>query len=129
MEFRRAFSGSTWEREIGFCRAVRAGDLVFVSGTASVAEGGGVHAPGDAYEQTVHCLGIIRRALDDLSVPMENIVRTRIFVTDISRWEEYARAHKEQFAGSPPATAMIEISGLMDPDMVVEIEADAIAPR
>ena len=129
MEFRRAFSGSTWERDIGFCRAVRAGDLVFVSGTASVAEGGGVHAPGDAYEQTVHCLGIIRRALDDLSVPMDSIVRTRIFVTDISRWEEYARAHREQFAENPPATAMIEISGLMDPDMVVEIEADAIAPR
>ncbi len=129
MEVRRAFSGSEWEREIGYCRAVRAGDMVFVSGTASVAEGGGVHAPGDAYGQTVHCLGIIRRALEELSVPMENVVRTRIFVTDISRWKEYARAHREQFAGNPPAAAMIEISGLMDPAMVVEIEADAVVPR
>ena len=108
MKLERAFSGSNWEREIGFCRAVRAGDLVFISGTAAVEEGGGVH-----------CLGIIRRALEDLSVPMDNIVRTRIFVTDISRWEEYARAHREHFAGNAPATAMIEIKGLMDPGMVV----------
>ena len=129
MELQRTFSGSSWEREIGFCRAVRAGDLVFVSGTAAVGEGGGVHAPGEAYEQTVHCLGIIRRALEDLSVPMASIVRTRIFVTDISRWEEYARAHREHFADNPPATAMIEIKGLMDPGMVVEIEADAVVSR
>ena len=128
MELERAFSGSSWEREIGFCRAVRVGDLVFISGTAAVEEGG-VHAPGEAYEQTVHCLGIIRKALEQLSVPMDNIVRTRIFVTDISRWEEYARAHREQFADNPPASAMVEIKGLMDPGMVVEIEADAVVSR
>ena len=126
MEFERVFSGSDWESSVGYCRAVRAGDMVFVAGTAAVAEGGGVHAPGDAYAQTVRCLEIIRDALGELSVPIENVVRTRLFVTAISRWREYGRAHREYFAAHPPVTAMLEVTGLVHPDMLVEIEADAV---
>jgi enamine deaminase RidA (YjgF/YER057c/UK114 family) len=126
MEFDRVFSGSDWEKTVGYCRAVKAGNLVFVAGTAAVADGGGVSAPGDAYAQTVHCLEIIRDALGELSVPIENVVRTRLFVTDISRWQEYGRAHREHFGAHPPVTAMLEVTGLVHPDMLVEIEADAV---
>ncbi len=93
--FRRVFSGAPWEGEIGCCRAVRAGDHIFVTGTAPVDENGRTYAPGDGYAQT-------------------------------RRWEEYGRAHREFFAGHPPATSMIEIKSLIDPDMLIEIEADAV---
>jgi len=126
MEFERVFSGSDWESSVGYCRAVRVGNMVFVAGTAAVAEGGGVHAPGDAYAQTVRCLEIIRDALGELSVPIENVVRTRLFVTDISRWDQYGRAHREYFGAHPPVTAMLEVTALVHPDMLVEIEADAV---
>ncbi len=128
MEFERVFSGSDWESSVGYCRAVRAGNMVFVAGTAAVAQGGGVHAPGDAYAQTVRCLNIIRYALDELSVPMSGVVRTRLFVTDISRWDQYGRAHREQFGAHPPVSAMLEVTGLVHPDMLIEIEADALVP-
>lgn len=126
MEVRRAFSGSPWEPVVGYCRAVRVGDLVFVTGTAPVAEGGGVHAPGDAYEQARRCFEIIERALHVVDAEMRHVVRTRMFVTDISRWHEYGRAHAERFAENPPATTMVEVKGLIDPQMLVEIEADAV---
>lgn len=129
MEFERTFSGAPWESEVGYCRAVRAGDRVYVTGTAPVAEGGGVHAPGDAYAQTVRCLDIVEKALADLGAALADVVRTRIFVTDISRWREVGRAHGERFREHPPATTMVEVRSLIHRDMLVEIEADAVAPR
>lgn len=126
MEFERVYSGAPWEREVGYCRAVRAGNMIFVTGTAPVAPGGGVHAPGDAFAQARRCFEIIRDVLTQLSCPMSAVVRTRMFVTDISRWREYGRAHAEIFRDHPPATSMIEVKGLIDPDMLIEIEADAV---
>lgn len=128
MEFERVFSGAPWEKPVGYCRALRAGDRVFVTGTAAVAEDGGIHAPGDAYAQTRRCLEIIEMALGELGVGMDRIVRTRMFVTDISRWEDVGRAHGEVFGEHPCTTTMVEVSRLIDPDMLVEIEADAVIP-
>ena len=129
MEFERVYSGSPWEPKVGYCRALRAGELVFVTGTAPVAAGGGVHAPGDAYAQTVRCFEIIEKALEALGADLSQVVRTRLFVTDISRWEEYGRAHGERFAGHPPCTTLVEVKALIDPQMLIEIEADVISPR
>lgn len=111
---------------MGYCRAVRAGALVFVTGTAPVGRAGGVHAPGDGYEQARRCLEIIAEALDELGASLEDVVRTRMFVTDIARWPEYGRAHREAFQGHPPATTLVEVRSLIDPDMLIEIEADAV---
>jgi len=129
MPFERVFSGSPWEPIVGYCRALRSGDLVFVTGTAPVAAGGGVHAPGDAYAQTVRCFEIIDAALRGLGAEMTDVVRTRMFVTDIARWQEYGRAHGERFAGHPPCTTMVEVRALIDPEMLIEIEVDAVSPR
>ncbi len=126
MAFQRAFSGAPWEAQVGYCRALRAGDRVFVTGTAPVAEGGGVHAPGDAYQQARRCFEIMARALGDLGAGVEHVVRTRMFVTDISRWAEYGRAHAETFGDHPPTTTMVEVRRLIDPEMLIEIEADAV---
>lgn len=126
--FRRTFSGSPWEPIVGYCRALRAGNLIFVTGTAAVAEGGGIHAPGDAYAQTQRCFDIIESALRELGADLSHVVRTRLLVTDISRWQEYGRAHAERFKDHPPATTMVEVKALIDPQMLVEIEADAVLP-
>ncbi len=128
MEFERTYSHAPWEAKVGYCRALRAGDLIFVTGTAPVAEDGGVFAPGDAYAQARHCLGLIERALRNLDSDRSAIVRTRMFVTDIERWAEFGRAHREFFGESHPTTTMVEISRLMAPGMLIEIEADAVAP-
>ena len=125
-DFRRTFSGAPWEAEVGYCRAVRAGDHIYVTGTAPVAEGGGVHAPGDGYGQARRCFEIVERALADLGAGLDSVVRTRMFVTDISRWAEYGRAHREVFGEHPPATTMVEVSALIDPEMLIEVEADAV---
>lgn len=126
MKVERVFSGAPWEEKVGYCRALRAGDRIFVTGTAPVAEAGGLHAPGDAYAQTRRCLEIIRKALRELGAEMTDVVRTRIFVTDISRWEEYGRAHGEVFGEHPCATTMVEVSRLIEEGMLVEVEADAV---
>jgi len=126
MNFQRAFSGAPWESKVGYCRAIRAGDHIYVTGTAPVADDGSCYAPGDAYAQTKRCIEIIQRALIDLGVDLSSVVRTRMFVTDISRWGEYGRAHGEFFAGHPPATTMVEVKSLIDPEMLIEIEADAV---
>lgn len=126
MEFQRAFSGAPWEERVGYCRALRAGEHIYVTGTASVDEEGRCFAPGDGYAQTRRCLAIIQRALQDLGADLDCIVRTRMFVTDINRWAEYGRAHQEAFAGHPPATTMVEVKSLIDPQMLIEIEADAL---
>jgi len=126
MSFQRVFSGAPWEAQVGYCRALRAGDRIFVTGTAPVAEGGGCHAPGDAYAQAVRCFDIMKEALAGLDADLSDVTRTRMFVTDIDRWEEYGRAHAEAFADHPPTTTLVEVSRLIDPEMLIEIEADAV---
>jgi len=121
----RVFSGAPWESKVGYCRAVRAGRHIFVSGTAPIDDEGQVSAPGDGYRQARRCLEIIERALRELGCGRESVVRTRMFVTDIARWEDYGRAHGEFFADHPPATSMVEVRSLVHKDMLIEIEADA----
>jgi enamine deaminase RidA (YjgF/YER057c/UK114 family) len=129
MAFQRSFSGAPWEEHVGYCRALRAGDRIFVTGSAAVNADGSVHAPGDGYEQALRCLHIIDAALADLGAGVEHVTRTRMFVTDIDRWKEYGRAHSEIFGDHPPTTSMIEVRRLIHPDMLIEIEADAVAPH
>ena len=126
MSFQRFYSGAPWEQKVGYCRALRAGDRVFVTGTASVTEGGGVHAPGDPYRQAVRCLEIIATALEGVDSKLKHVTRTRMFVTDIRQWEEFGRAHAEAFESHPPTTTMVEVNRLIDPEMMIEIEADAV---
>ena len=128
MEFKRAFSGAPGESKVGYCRAVRAGDHIYVTGTAAVDEEGNAFAPGDAYAQAKRCLEIIERALGELGAGRACVVRTRMFVTDIARWREYGRAHQEFFSAHPPATTMVQVKALIDPAMLIEIEADAVCP-
>lgn len=125
--FERVFSSAPWEAEVGYCRALRAGSRIVVTGTAPVAEGGGVHAPGDAYGQATRCFDLIRTALEGLGAGLDRVVRTRMFVTDIDRWAEFGRAHREAFGDHPPATTMVEVRRLIHPDMLIEVEADAEA--
>ncbi|HEV7517229.1 MAG TPA: RidA family protein [Thermoanaerobaculia bacterium] len=136
MTFERVFTGTPWEPRVGYCRAVKAGSHVHVSGCAPVAPGtggdadkagdaGGVFAPGDAYAQARRCLEIALDALGQLGASAADVVRTRMFVTDISRWQEYGRAHGEVFAEHPPVTTMVEVRSLIDPAMLIEIEVDA----
>ncbi len=127
-EFRRSFSGAPWESRVGYCRSLRVGGQVFVTGTAAVAEDGGIHGVGDAYGQAVRCFDIIRDALAAQGADLSHVVRTRMFVTDIDRWEEFGQAHQEVFGEHPPTTTMVEVSRLIDPDMLIEIEAHAIVP-
>ena len=128
MEFERTFSGAPWESRVGYCRALRAGQHIYVTGTAPLADGGGVFAPGDAYAQAKRCFEIIEEALASLGANLSCVVRTRMFVTDISRWHEYGKAHGESFGEHPPATTMVEVSALIEPGMLIEIEADAVCP-
>lgn len=124
---RRVSSGAPWEAVVGYSRAVAAGDHVFVSGCTPVVDGKVVH-PGDAYAQTVQAIENVAAALADLDVGLADVVRTRIFVTDIARWEEYGRAHGEAFGDAMPATSMVEVRALIDPAMLVEVEAVAYRP-
>lgn len=134
MAFQRAFSGAKWESIVGYCRALRAGNLIFVTGTAPMAEDGAVFAPGDAYRQTRRCYEIIERAVAELLTPAERsggaalryVTRVRLYVTDIRRWEEFGRGHKEVMGDHPPCATMVEVKGLIDPAMLVEIEVDAV---
>ncbi len=114
-----------WERVVGYSRAVRVGNRIYVTGTTATDENGGIVGIGDAYAQTIQVIKNIERALRALDAGLENVVRTRIFVTDISRWEEYGRAHGEFFREIMPATTMVEVSKLIEPEMLIEIEADA----
>ena len=116
-----------WEPVVGYSRAVAAGDFVFVSGCTSVADGVFVHE-GDAAAQTTQAIANVAEALERLGADLADVVRTRMFVTDISRWEEYGRAHGAAFGDIRPATSMVEVAALIDPRMLVEVEADAYRP-
>ena len=119
-------SGAPWEPVVGYSRAVRAGRWVAVSGSAAVGPDGELVGQGDAHAQARRCIEVIRDALEAAGASLDDVIRTRIFVTDIGRWEEIARAHREAFGAVRPATSMIEVRRLIDPDMLVEIEADAV---
>ncbi|MFE2165330.1 RidA family protein [Streptomyces sp. NPDC059447] len=119
-------SGSPLEPEIGFSRAVRVGSQVAVAGTAPIADDGSTAAPGDVYGQTVRCLDIAERALREAGARLEDVVRTRIMLTDVGQWKEAARAHGERFAAIRPVTTFVEVSRFIDPAWLVEVEVDAV---
>jgi enamine deaminase RidA (YjgF/YER057c/UK114 family) len=127
MNAQKISTGTPWEPVVGYSRAVAAGDYVFVSGCTSVEDGEFLYE-GDAYHQTAQAIANVASALSRLGLGVSDVVRTRIFVTDISRWEEYGRAHGEAFGEALPASTMVEVSRLVDPRMLVEVEATAYRP-
>ncbi|HTQ82196.1 MAG TPA: RidA family protein [Pseudolabrys sp.] len=128
MDRKLVSSGSAFEPKIGFSRAVRVGQHIMVSGTAPIAPGGGTASPGDPYAQTLRCLEIIEKAINDAGGKREHVVRTRMFLKEMSHWPEVGRAHGEFFQDIRPASTMIQIVQAIDPSWLVEIEADAIVP-
>ncbi len=119
-------TGTPWEPVVGYSRAVRTGNQIFVTGTTATDENGAVVGQGDAYAQAMQALRNIESVLERAGAAMRHVVRTRMFVTDISRWQEIGRAHHAFFAEIRPAATMVEVSRLIDPDMLVEIEVDAV---
>jgi enamine deaminase RidA (YjgF/YER057c/UK114 family) len=119
-------SGAVWEDIVGYSRAVKVGNHIEVSGTVASDENGNVVGRGDAYQQTVFILQKIERVLQEAGASLQNVVRTRMFVTDISRFNEYGKAHGEFFSSIKPCTSMIEVKGLVAPEYLIEIEATAI---
>lgn len=125
-EQKRTYSGAPWEKLVGYCRAIKVGNQIFVSGTTSIGEDGEVFAPNDPYKQAKRCFEIILQSLKELECPMSRVVRTRMYVTDIKLWKEFGKAHQEVFGAHPPATTMIEVKGLIDPALLIEVEVEAV---
>jgi enamine deaminase RidA (YjgF/YER057c/UK114 family) len=126
MQRKTFHSPAPWEKVVGYSRAVQTGPFIAVTGCAAIGSDGELVGEGDAYLQARRCIEIIAETLQQAGAGLEHVVRTRMFVTDIDRWEEVGRAHAEAFGRIMPATTMVEVSRLIDPRMLVEIEADAI---
>lgn len=126
MERENILSGSPWESKVGYSRLVKFGSLVFVSGTTSIDENGNIIGLRNSYEQTKYTIQKIEKYLKTVNASLENVVRTRIFTTNIEEWETIGKAHAEFFKDIKPATTMVEVKRLIQPEMIVEIEADAM---
>lgn len=120
-------TGNEWEKRYGYSRGVRRGDLIFLTGTVSMNADGTAHVPDDGYAQTMRCFEIIERAVVELGGTKADIVRSRVYVTDIARSDEFGRAHKDFFGEHCPCLTMVEVSALIAPEFLVEIECDAVA--
>ena len=119
-------SGSPFEKSIGFCRAVRQGNQIAVSGTAPIAEDGSPAFPGDLYNQTRRCIEIMKNAIEEAGGQLNDVIRTRIYLTKIDLWEEAAKAHGEFFSEIRPASTFVEVKGLINPEWLIEMEADCL---
>ena len=119
-------TGTPWEPLIGYSRAVRTGNLIFVSGTTAIDIKGDVLAPSDPYEQTKKVIDTIRQSLEQAGARLSDVVRTRMFVTDLAQWKAYALAHREAFGDIRPANTFVQVARLIDPRMMIEMEADAV---
>ena len=126
MEIKKYSSGAKWEDIVGYSRAIRTGNRVIVTGTTAVDDEGGITGKGDAYRQAVYIFGKIEKYLNEAGAKLENVVWNRMYVTDISRWEDVGRAHSEFFGKIKPCATMVEVKGLVNPDMLVEIETEAV---
>jgi enamine deaminase RidA (YjgF/YER057c/UK114 family) len=119
-------SGSPYEKSIGFSRAVRIGNIISVSGTGPLTDDGSTYAPGDAYGQAKRCLQIIKKAIEDAGASLDDVIRTRMYIAGMAKWEQVAKAHGEFFSEIRPASTLIEVHAFVRPDWYVEIEADCV---